>query len=84
MSYAGRVTRLGDRSGAYRVLIGRPEGKRPLGRPRSRWDDDDGDDDDNDNDDDAYDYDDNKNKIIMIIIIIIVIIWIFKKWDGQA
>ena len=83
MSYAGRVTRLGDRSGAYRVLIGRPEGKRPLGRPRSRWDDDDGDDDDDDdNDDDAYDYDDNKNKII--IIIIIVIIWIFKKWDGQA
>jgi hypothetical protein len=28
---------MGDRSGAYRVLVGRPEGKRPLGRPRRRW-----------------------------------------------
>jgi hypothetical protein len=28
---------MGDRSGAYRVLVGRPEGKRPLGRPRHRW-----------------------------------------------
>ena len=28
-----------ERSGAYRVLVGRPEGKRPLGRPRRRWED---------------------------------------------
>jgi hypothetical protein len=30
---------MGDRKGAYRVLVGRPEGKRPLGRPRRRWED---------------------------------------------
>jgi hypothetical protein len=29
----------GEGRGAYRVLIGRPEGKRPLGRPRCRWED---------------------------------------------
>jgi hypothetical protein len=29
---------MGDRIGAYRVLVGRPEGRRPLGRPRRRWD----------------------------------------------
>jgi len=28
-----------DRSGVYRVLVGKPEGKRPLGRPRPRWED---------------------------------------------
>jgi hypothetical protein len=28
---------MGDRRGASRVLVGRPEGKRPLGRPRRRW-----------------------------------------------
>jgi hypothetical protein len=28
---------MGDRGGAYRVLVGKPEGKRPLGRPRHRW-----------------------------------------------
>jgi hypothetical protein len=28
---------MGDRRGAYRVLVGRPEGRRPLGRPRRRW-----------------------------------------------
>jgi hypothetical protein len=28
---------MGDRRGAYRVLVGRPEGKRPLGRPGRRW-----------------------------------------------
>jgi hypothetical protein len=28
---------MGDGRGAYRVLVGRPKGKRPLGRPRSRW-----------------------------------------------
>jgi hypothetical protein len=30
---------MGDRRGVYRVLVGRPEGKRPLGRPRRRWED---------------------------------------------
>ena len=30
---------MGGRRGAYRVLAGKPEGKRPLGRPRRRWDD---------------------------------------------
>jgi hypothetical protein len=29
----------GERRGAYRVLVGKPEGRRPLGRPRSRWED---------------------------------------------
>jgi len=28
---------MGDERGVYRVLVGKPEGKRPLGRPRSRW-----------------------------------------------
>jgi len=28
-----------DRNGVYRVLVGKPEGKRPLGRPRPRWED---------------------------------------------
>jgi hypothetical protein len=31
--------RIGERRGVYRVLVGRPEGKRPLGRPRRRWKD---------------------------------------------
>jgi len=30
----------GERRGIYRVLVGKPEGKRPLGRPRRRWEDD--------------------------------------------
>ena len=30
---------MGDRRGAYRVLVGRPDGKGPLGRPRHRWED---------------------------------------------
>jgi hypothetical protein len=30
---------MGDRSGAFRVLVGKPEGRRPLGRPRRRWED---------------------------------------------
>jgi hypothetical protein len=34
----GHVARMGDRRGAYRVLVGRPKGKRPLIRPRRRWD----------------------------------------------
>jgi len=39
MRWAGDVIRLGERRGAYRVLVGRREGKRPLGRPRHRWED---------------------------------------------
>jgi hypothetical protein len=39
MRWAGRVTRMGKGSGVYRVLVGRPEGKRQLGRPRRRWED---------------------------------------------
>jgi len=34
---AGHVVRMGERRGAYRTLVGKPEGKRPLGRPRRRW-----------------------------------------------
>ena len=30
---------MGDRRGVYSVLVGKPEGKRPLGRPRQRWED---------------------------------------------
>jgi hypothetical protein len=30
---------MGERRGAYRVLVGKPEGRRPLGRPRCRWED---------------------------------------------
>ena len=30
---------MGERRGSYRVLVGKPEGKRPLGRPRPRWED---------------------------------------------
>jgi hypothetical protein len=30
---------MGERRGAYRALVGKPEGKRPLGRPRRRWED---------------------------------------------
>jgi hypothetical protein len=39
MRWAGHVTRTGEGRGVYRVLVGRPEGKRPLGRPRRRWED---------------------------------------------
>jgi hypothetical protein len=35
----GQVAPMGDRRGPYRVLGGRPEGKRPLGRPKRRWED---------------------------------------------
>jgi hypothetical protein len=38
MRWAGHVARMGGRD-VYRVLVGRPEGKRPLGRPRRRWED---------------------------------------------
>jgi hypothetical protein len=37
MKWAGHVARMGERRGAYRILVGRPEGRRPLGRPRRRW-----------------------------------------------
>jgi hypothetical protein len=37
MSWAGHVARMGEKSGVYRALVGKPEGKRPLGRPRPRW-----------------------------------------------
>ena len=30
---------MGERRGVYRVLVGKPDGKRPLGRPRRRWED---------------------------------------------
>jgi hypothetical protein len=33
------VARMGEGRGVYRVLVGRPEGKRPVGRPRRRWED---------------------------------------------
>ena len=33
------VARTGEKRGLYRVLVGKPEGKRPLGRPRRRWED---------------------------------------------
>jgi hypothetical protein len=39
MKWAGHVASTGDRIGVYRVLVGKPEGKRPLGRPRSKWQD---------------------------------------------
>ena len=37
MRWAGHVARMGEERGVYRVLLGKPEGKRPLGRPRRRW-----------------------------------------------
>ena len=37
--WAGHVARMGERRSLYRVLMGKPEGKSPLGRPRCRWDD---------------------------------------------
>jgi len=39
MRWAGHVARMGEDRGVYRVLVGKPEGKRPLGRPRRRWED---------------------------------------------
>ncbi|KAJ4448842.1 hypothetical protein ANN_00233 [Periplaneta americana] len=39
LKWAGHVARMGESRNAYRVLVGRPEGKRPLGRPRCRWED---------------------------------------------
>jgi hypothetical protein len=37
MRWAGHVARMGEKRNAYRLLVGKPEGKRPLGRPRRRW-----------------------------------------------
>ena len=37
MRWEGHVARMGERRGVYRILVGKPEGKEPLGRPRSRW-----------------------------------------------
>jgi hypothetical protein len=34
---AGHVARIGEKKNVYRLLVGKPEGKRPLGRPRRRW-----------------------------------------------
>ena len=39
MRWAGHVARMGERRGTHRVLVGKPEGKRPLERPRRRWED---------------------------------------------
>jgi hypothetical protein len=39
MRRAGHVAYMGEKRGAYRILVGRPEGRRPLGRPRRRWED---------------------------------------------
>ena len=39
MRWAGHVARMGERRGVYRFLVEKPEGKRPLGRPRRRWED---------------------------------------------
>jgi hypothetical protein len=37
MRWAGHVARMGEKRNVYRLLVGKPEGKRPLGRPRRRW-----------------------------------------------
>ena len=39
MRWEGHVARMAERRGVYRVLVRKPEGKRPLGRPRHRWED---------------------------------------------
>jgi hypothetical protein len=39
MRWAGHVARMGEGTGVCRVLVGKPEGRRPLGRPRRRWED---------------------------------------------
>ena len=51
------MAHMGDRSGAYRVLVGRPERNRPVGKSRPGWDDDD----DNDNNNNDNDDDNNNN-----------------------
>jgi hypothetical protein len=37
MKWAEHIARMGERRGVYRILVGKPEEKRPLGRPRPRW-----------------------------------------------
>jgi hypothetical protein len=39
MRWAGHVARMGDRRGVYRALVGKPEGKKSLGRRRHKWED---------------------------------------------
>jgi hypothetical protein len=39
MRWSGHVARMGEGRGVYRVLVGKPKGKRPLRRPRCRWED---------------------------------------------
>jgi hypothetical protein len=39
MRWAGDVARMGEERKVYKILVGKPEGKRPLGRPRRRWED---------------------------------------------
>jgi len=39
MRWAGHVARMGEERGVHRVLVGKTEGKGPLGRPRRRWED---------------------------------------------
>jgi hypothetical protein len=39
MRWAGHVARMGEERKMYKVLVGKPEGRRPLGRPRRRWED---------------------------------------------
>jgi hypothetical protein len=37
MRWAGHIARMGEKRNAHRILVGKPEEKRPLGRPRRRW-----------------------------------------------
>jgi hypothetical protein len=37
MRWAGHIALIGEKRNAYRILVGKPEGKRSLGRPRRRW-----------------------------------------------
>jgi hypothetical protein len=39
MRWAGHVAHMGEVTGAYYILVGKPEGRRPMGRPRHRWED---------------------------------------------
>ena len=39
LRWAGHVARMGEKRGLYRVLVGKQEGKKPLGRPRRKWED---------------------------------------------
>jgi hypothetical protein len=39
MRWAGHVASMGEERKVYKVLVGKPEGRRPLGRPRRRWED---------------------------------------------